>query len=82
MLKKKLILFDGHNLLFRMFFGMPNKIYAADGHLIHGTIGFIGSILKILRECCPCNVCVVFDSEKREENREYLHKYYIYRRNS
>ncbi len=67
---KKLIVIDGHNLLFRMFFGMPNKIYDNQGNMIHGTIGFIGSILKIVKSEEPCYLCVVFDSEKKSDRFE------------
>lgn len=58
-----MVLVDGNNLLFRMFFGMPNKIYNAKGHLIHGTIGFIGTLLKIIKENQTNYLMVVFDSE-------------------
>ena len=29
-MKEKLLIVDGHNLLFQMFYGMPNKIYNED----------------------------------------------------
>ena len=58
-----MVLIDGNNLLFRMFFGMPNKIYDAKGHLIHGTIGFVGTLLKIIKEHESDYLVVVFDSE-------------------
>lgn len=58
-----MIIIDGNNLLFRMFFGMPNKIYDSKGHLIHGTIGFVGTILKIIKEYKADYLVVIFDSE-------------------
>lgn len=60
---KKMVLIDGNNLLFRMFFGIPNKVYDKRGNMIQGTIGFIGSILKYIKEYSPDNLIVVFDSE-------------------
>lgn len=60
---KKMVLIDGNNLLFRMFFGIPNKIYDKSGNMVQGTIGFIGSILKYIREYSPDSLIVVFDSE-------------------
>lgn len=58
-----MFLIDGNNLLFRMFFGMPNKIYDSEGVLIHGTIGFVGSLLKMIKEYKPDYMVVIFDSE-------------------
>lgn len=63
MKRDKMILVDGNNLLFRMFFGMPNKIYDTKGHLIHGTIGFVGALLKMIKEYKSDYLIVVFDSE-------------------
>lgn len=41
---KKIIIIDGHNLLFRMFYGIPSKIINSKGYDIRGLIGFIGSL--------------------------------------
>ena len=38
----RLLIIDGHNLLFQMFFGMPSSIPASDGSDIRGVVGFIG----------------------------------------
>lgn len=59
---EKICIIDGHNLLFRMFYGMPNKIYSKNGKCIHGVIDFIGSINKIIKEFQPSALIVVFDS--------------------
>ena len=44
----KIILIDGHNLLFRMFYGIPSSIKKSKGKEIRGLIGFIGSLKKML----------------------------------
>lgn len=67
----KILLIDGHNLLFQMFFGMPNKIINKDGKEIRGTLGFIGAMLKIIKLVNPTHILVVFDGEKREVRTEY-----------
>lgn len=61
------MIIDGHNLLFRMFFGMPNKICDDRGNDIRAVIGFTGSLLKIIKREVPCHICVVFDSETKSE---------------
>lgn len=67
----KILLIDGHNLLFQMFFGMPNKIINKDGKEIRGIIGFIGAMLKIIKQVNPTHILVIFDGEKREVRTEY-----------
>lgn len=59
----KLLLVDGSNLLFQMFFGMPARIRNRNGKAVHGTIGFIGALLKILRMTDPTHAAVLFDGE-------------------
>ncbi len=59
----KLLLVDGSNLLFQMFFGMPARIFNRNGKPVHGTIGFIGALLKIIRRTTPTHIAVLFDGE-------------------
>ena len=59
----KLLLVDGSNLLFQMFFGMPARIVNKSGRAIHGTMGFIGAFLKIIRMTKPTHIAVLFDGE-------------------
>lgn len=61
--KKTFLIIDGHNLLFQMFFGMPNKIQGKNNQYIQGVIGFIGALRRIISEVEPTNILVVFDSE-------------------
>ena len=48
-MENKLLIVDGHNLLFQMFYGMPNKIRNENGKSIHAVIGFIGALNKLIR---------------------------------
>lgn len=71
----KLLIVDGHNLLFQMFYGMPARIYGKNDKLVHGTIGFLGALLKIIKIVVPTNIIVIFDGEngngRTEINPEY-----------
>lgn len=60
---KRLLLIDGSNLLFQMFFGMPARIINAQGKTIQGTLGFVGALLKIIHRISPTHVAVLFDGE-------------------
>lgn len=60
---ENIVLIDGHNLLFRMFYGIPSPIKNTKGIDIRGLIGFIGSLKKLVHEFNPYSVVVIFDSE-------------------
>lgn len=60
---EKILLVDGCNLLFQMFFGMPARIINEQGKAIQGTLGFVGALLKIIRMTKPSCVAVLFDGE-------------------
>ena len=68
---KRLLLVDGSNLLFQMFFGMPARIVNEQGKAIQGTLGFVGALLKIIRVTNPTHIAVLFDGE-HENNRSAL----------
>lgn len=59
----KLLIVDGSNLLFQMFYGMPARIVNRQGRAIQGTLGFVGALLKMIRMVRPNHVLVVFDGE-------------------
>ncbi len=65
---KKIVLIDGHNLLFRMFYGIPSSIKNTKGKEIRGLIGFIGSLKKIVDEFKPYSLIVIFDSQTSKDN--------------
>jgi 5'-3' exonuclease len=63
----KLLIIDGHNLLFQMFFGMPSRILNKDGKAIHGTLGFVGGLVNIIKMVEPTHMIVIFDRDKGNE---------------
>ena len=64
---EKLLIIDGSNLLFQMFFGMPARIVNDQGKAIEGTLGFVGAMLNIIRKVEPSHMFVVFDGEHENE---------------
>lgn len=67
---KKLLLVDGHCLLFQMFYGMPARILGKNGTPIQGTLGFVGAMRKILAMTQPTHVAVIFDGETSNPRTE------------
>ena len=59
----RLMIVDGSNLLFQMFYGMPARIINAQGRAIQGTLGFVGALLKMVRMVQPTHIAVLFDGE-------------------
>ncbi len=64
---QRLLLVDGSNLLFQMFYGMPSRIVGKNGKAIQGTLGFVGALLKIIRLTQATHVAVLFDGEHEND---------------
>ncbi|MBQ0009630.1 MAG: flap endonuclease [Ruminococcus sp.] len=58
-----LLLVDGSGLLFQMFYGMPARIVGKNGQPVHAVVGFIGALLKVIRQTEATHVLVLFDGE-------------------
>lgn len=71
----RLLIVDGHNLLFQLFFGMPARIVNEQGKAIQGTLGFVGALLKIIRRVKPTHIAVLFDGQ-HENNRAAVNSEY------
>jgi len=56
-----LYLIDGHNVLYRTFFGLP-RLSAPDGTPTHVVLGTARILMKILREEQPEAIAAVFDT--------------------
>ena len=63
----RLLIVDGSNLLFQMFFGMPSRITNSEGKAIQGTLGFVGALLKIISKTEPTHIAILFDGEHGNE---------------
>jgi len=66
----KLLIVDGHNLLFQMFFGMPSRIINKHGKAIHGTLGFIGALRKIINLTASTHLIIIFDGDHENTRAE------------
>jgi DNA polymerase-1 len=74
-MENKILIVDGSNLLFQMFFGMPSRIYNEDGIGIWGVIGFVGALLKIVKMTSPTHVAVLFDGESHNPRTDLDSEY-------
>ncbi|MDO4803288.1 MAG: DNA polymerase I [Lachnospiraceae bacterium] len=58
---KKLVLIDGHSIMFRAFYGMPLTMTAPDGVHTNAVYGFLAIMRKIIEEEKPDYIAVAFD---------------------
>ena len=71
----KLLVVDGSNLLFQMFYGMPARIVGKHGKPIHGTLGFVGALIKVIKKIQPTHAVVLFDGESQNERKKIDEEY-------
>ncbi len=69
-MRERLLLVDGHNLLFRMFYGMPDNFYSPDGNKYNALYGFVCALDRVLGMIQPSRVFVSFDSPDCGDRRE------------
>ena len=72
---ENILIIDGNNLLFQMFYGMPSKIYNKSGQTIHATIGFISAILRLIKLINATKVICVFDEDSSDERKDEYQDY-------
>ena len=60
-MSEKLLLIDGHSLLFRAFYGMPGSMSAPDGTPTNAVYGFLTILNKVLEEEKPQFLACAFD---------------------
>ncbi len=59
---EKIVLIDGHSILFRAFYGMPLTMTAPDGTHTNAVYGFLAILRKVLADETPDYLAVAFDT--------------------
>lgn len=57
----RLLLLDGHNLLYRAFTSLPATIVDHERRPIHGVYGLVGATLRLIRDIGATHVVAAFD---------------------
>lgn len=57
---KKLLLIDGHSILNRAFYGLPD-LTNSEGIHTNAVLGFLNILMKLVEEENPTHLCVAFD---------------------
>lgn len=67
----KLLVVDGHSILNRAFYGLPD-LTTSKGQHTNGVLGFINILLKVMEEEKPTHLAVAFDVHEKT----FRHKMY------
>jgi len=70
--EKRLVLIDGHALLYRAFFGFPQTLAMDDGQLVNAAFGFTRILLSTMTELKPTHLAVSFDVGKTFRHEEFV----------
>lgn len=77
--KNKLVLIDGHSVLFRAYYAYP-PLTTKEGELVNAVYGFTSILLGIIRELEPTHIAVSFDRAKPTFRHKEFKKYKAHRK--
>ena len=80
-MNKNLIIIDGHNYLYRAYYGIPASAVLPNGTKVNAYYGFMSFLRKVVEEYNPKQLLVVFDSERGIEQKQKSHPNYKNNRN-
>jgi DNA polymerase-1 len=69
--RPKLVLIDGHALVYRAFFALPPTLATSKGELTNAVMGFASMLLKVLEEEEPDYIAVAFDRGRTFRHEDY-----------
>lgn len=70
----KILLVDGHSILNRAFYGLPDLTNSRGEHT-NAVLGFINIILKVIEEEKPTHLAVAFDVHQKTFRHEMFEEY-------
>ncbi len=72
-MNKRLVLIDGHAVIFRAYYAFPQSLRTTDGDLANAVFGFASILFKVIEELQPSHIAVAFDMGKPT----FRHKEYV-----
>ncbi len=67
----KLVLIDGHALVYRAYFALPSDMATSRGELTNAVFGFASMLINVLRDERPAYLAVAFDVGRTFRHEEY-----------
>ena len=62
--KPLLMLLDGHAMVFRAWFSIPERLSTSAGVDTRGVYGFMSTFIKVVNDHRPTHVALTFDTSK------------------
>jgi len=63
-MKKRLVLIDGHAIVFRAYYAFPASLTTKKGEQINAVYGFASILLSVIKELKPSHITVAFDLDE------------------
>jgi len=63
-MKKRLVLIDGHAIIYRAYYAYPASLITPEGKQINAVYGFVSILLAVIKELFPSHIAVAFDLDK------------------
>lgn len=70
----RLVIIDGHAILYRAFHALP-PLTTSDGKLVNAVFGFISILLKVIHDFKPTHFIVTFDTPKATFRNKLFEEY-------
>ncbi len=67
----KLVLIDGHALVYRAYFALPTTMATGSGELTNAVFGFASMLLNVLRDEEPDYIAVTWDTGRTFRHEDY-----------
>jgi len=67
----KLVLIDGHALVYRAYFALPTSMATSSGEVTNAVFGFASMLINVLRDEKPDYIAVAFDVGRTFRHEEY-----------
>src|SRR5438093_13315702 len=67
-MKKAVYIIDAMNYIFRAYHGLPNNIVSPSGMLTNAVLGYLRTLLRIIKERKPEYMAAVFDKDTSFRN--------------
>src|SRR5512139_3080606 len=67
----RLVLIDGHALVYRAYFALPTDMATSRGELTNAIFGFVSMLLNVLRDEKPDYLAVTWDLGRTFRHDEY-----------
>ncbi|MGH2759136.1 MAG: DNA polymerase I [Actinomycetota bacterium] len=78
--QRKLLVLDGHSLVYRAFFALPDTLMTSSGQVTNAVYGFTSMLIKLLADERPDGVAVCFDKGRPAFRYERYEDYKANRR--